>query len=441
MRKRLSSWLLPMLLLLVVSAAAGADNKVVIPFWMGPPGEVATKEFWDTTISAYNRLNKVNAFVDLQYVPTDSFDSKLKTAQAAGTAPQIVYVNHATAARDGAGQGLYMPLNDFVKPSLLDDLYPNIRDMITVKGKIYSIPLFVEPYSLLFYRKDLFRAAGLDPNKPPRTFDETIAYAQKLTKGTTFGLAVAGSADNGWVNWGWEPALGLGVVSDDWSKATVNNPAARGLLAFYKTAYEKGVVPKQPLGPYWDIQPLAEGRVAMQFNGTWAISRLLVDFKGKVNPADIGIALVPTTTGLKSGDYVGALGGWGLGLDGRAANPKEAADAVVFLTLGDPKYIAKFVDTGYYAKLSVRKSVDRLLATESQNKVDAWFNLISTRVVPHSLPEPLYPWDISAFLAAAIDNVVVNGMTVNAALAQSEDEINDFIQSHKLAGKNPRGGK
>ncbi len=261
---RTRSILLVALLSLLFSAGAFAADKIVIPFWMSPPGEVATKEWWDTTIVEYNNTNRVNVLVDLQYVPSDSFDSKLKAAQAAGTAPQMVYVNHSVAIRDGVGQGLYLPLTDYLKPAQFDDLYPNIKDMITANGKIYSIPLYVEPYSLLFYRKDLFRAAGLDPSKPPKTFDETIAYAQKLTKGDTFGLGIAGSADNGWVCWGWQPAIGLKLVSDDWSKATMNTDAAKKLVEFYRNAYAKGVVPKQPLGPYWDIQPLAEGRLAVQ---------------------------------------------------------------------------------------------------------------------------------------------------------------------------------
>jgi multiple sugar transport system substrate-binding protein len=418
-------------------AFAEGAKKTVIGFWMSPPGEEATKEWWESSIAAYNKGNKLNVEIDLQYVPTDAFDSKLKAAQAAGTAPQLVYVNHATAIRGGA-QGLYLPVSDYLGKAQLDDLYPNIRKMITAKGKIYSVPLFVEPYSLLFYRKDLFKQAGLDPNKPPRTWDELAAYAAKLTKGDTFGLGIAGSADAGWVNWAWESAIGLSLIDDDWSKATVNNDTARKFLEFHKALYAKGVVPKQPLGPFWDIQPLAEGRLAMQFNGTWAISRIMRDFKGKVDPANIGIALPPTIKGLKAGDPVAALGGWGLAIDGKAKNPKEVADAIAFLALGDPKNLARFVDGNYYSKLSVRKSVDAALSAKSPNKVDEWYKLISTKVVPYSLPEPLFPWDVSASFAAAMDNVIVNGMSVDAALAQCEREIGDVIVNNKTAGTNPR---
>ena len=380
----------------------------------------------------------MDVYVDLQYVPPDAVDAKMKAAQAAGNAPQLVYVNHATALRDGAGQGLYMPLNEYLNPALLNDLFPNIRQMITAKGNIYSIPLYVEPYSLLYYRKDLFKQAGLNPDQPPRTWDELLSYAQKLTKGNTFGLGIAGSADNGWVDWGWEPVLGMQLVNDDWSKAVVNNDVSRQFITFIKTLYDKGVVPKQPLGPFWDIQPLVDGRLAMQFDGTWAISRIMVDFKDKIDPSNVGIALVPTPKGLKDGDPASALGGWGLAIDGKAKNPKEVADVIAFLALGDPKLNASFVDGGYYAKLPVRKSVADLLSKPSKNKVDAWYNLISKKVVPYSLPEPVYPWDISASLATAIDNVVINGMSVNDALAQSEQEINAVIQKDSLAGANPR---
>ena len=49
-----------------------------------------------------------------------------------------------------------------------------------VDGKPYGIPLYVSPY-VLYYNKDLFAQAGLNPSKPPKTFDEMLAYAEKLS--------------------------------------------------------------------------------------------------------------------------------------------------------------------------------------------------------------------------------------------------------------------
>ncbi len=416
-----------------------ASEKITIPFWLVPPGEQATKNFWEDSIAAFNETNTDNIFIDLQYVPSDAYDSKLKAAQANGTAPQLVYVGHAGAIMDGS-QGLLKPLNDYIDPALLEDLYPNIREMITTKdGKFYSIPMYVEPYSLLFYRKDLFEAAGLDPDQPPKTYDELLDYAKRLTNNQTFGLGIAGSNDAGWVNWAAMSSIGLNLISEDWSKATVNNDISKKYLELHKELYSSKVVPEQALGEFWDIQPLAEGRLAMQFNGSWAISRLLVDLKDVVDPENIGIALTPTFTGLKEGDKVGALGGWGLGIDGKAKNPEAVAKVISYLLLENTDRMAQFVSDGYYAKLPVRQSVNDLLTSkEDDKKVEEWYNLIVEKVIPYSDAEPVFPWDVSWAFVVAMDNVIVNGMSTEDALAQCEKDINDYIQNNNIAGTNPK---
>ena len=452
-------WTILLLTLLIVGVLGGCSKKennnqkdnntqdnddqkkeeITIPFWLTPPGEQATKDFWEESIAEFNETNEDGIYVDLQYVPADAFDSKLKAAQANGTAPQLVYVGHAGAIMDGS-QGLLRPLNDYIDSAIMEDLYPNIREMITTKdGTFYSIPMYVEPYSLLFYRKDLFVEAGLDPNKPPTTYDELIEYAKKLTTNRTFGLGIAGSNDAGWVNWASMASLGLNFISDDWSAATVNNDISKKYLELHKELYSNEVVPAQPLSEYWDIQPLAEGRLAMQFNGSWAISRLLVDLKDVVDADNIGIALTPTFTGIKEGDKVGALGGWGLGIDGKAKNPEAVAKVITYLLLDNTERMAQFISEGYYAKLPVRESVNELLANrEDDKKIEDWYNLIVDKVIPYSDAEPVFPWDINWAFVVAMDNVIVNGMSVEDSLLQCEKDINDYINNNELSGKNPK---
>ncbi|HBT90243.1 MAG TPA: ABC transporter substrate-binding protein, partial [Ruminococcaceae bacterium] len=50
----------------------------------------------------------------------------------------------------------------------------------TVNDKLYSMP-FNSSTPLLYYNKDAFKAAGLDPEKPPKTLEEIISLAPKLT--------------------------------------------------------------------------------------------------------------------------------------------------------------------------------------------------------------------------------------------------------------------
>ena len=59
-------------------------------------------------------------------------------------------------------------------------LEPNILDYYSIDGKLYSMP-FNSSTPILYYNKDAFAAAGLDPEKPPTTFDELVQYSEALT--------------------------------------------------------------------------------------------------------------------------------------------------------------------------------------------------------------------------------------------------------------------
>ena len=61
------------------------------------------------------------------------------------------------------------------------DIPPLWRKVATVNGKVYGIPLPVKSMVGILYRTDMVNAAGLDPNKPPRTWDEFYYWCQKLS--------------------------------------------------------------------------------------------------------------------------------------------------------------------------------------------------------------------------------------------------------------------
>ena len=60
--------------------------------------------------------------------------------------------------------------------------HPVTVEYNTWKGQVYGVPFLEGSKPALFYNTKMFKEAGLDPNKPPATFDELMTYAQKLTK-------------------------------------------------------------------------------------------------------------------------------------------------------------------------------------------------------------------------------------------------------------------
>lgn len=411
-----------------------SSGKTVLNFWTPQWGE-ADAEWWEKNIEAYNKSqDKVE--VKLEIVPGDAWDQKTVAAQAAGTSPDIATMNYNKIIFS-AEQGKILPLDEYTDPAIWDDLYENIADFVTLDGKHYAYPMLAEPSAVLFYRKDLFEEAGLDPEKAPVTWDELIDYGKKLKKGNVFGLAAAGNAaEYGWTHWGFQAMVGQQPISEDWSEATIVNEPMKELITFWNDMYQSGIVPKQPLGGYTDIKPLAEGQVAMQINGSWAIGQLRNDYPDLLD--NIGVAVVPTNDGNQD-KPTASLGGWTLTIDGNSKHPKEAAEFIQWLLAGDEQIMVDFFkDVTKFSKFTARKSVDEVLAQDAEGANDPWRKLIAEEVVPYAVAEPIYAWEVSMAYATALERVMLEGQDVEKALQTAEKEINDYIKNNNYAGTNPK---
>ncbi|MFC5649934.1 ABC transporter substrate-binding protein [Paenibacillus solisilvae] len=409
------------------------------------PAEKSTLEFWankfEPTTDAWfkkwtDEFNKTheNIQIKLTIVPGDAWAQKMKAAQAAGKAPDLYTMNYGGIA-NAAKLGQIKPLNDLMDPSVFNDLYDNVKEFVSIKGTYYAYPKLVEPSAVLYYRKDLFTAAGLDPEKPPVTWDELIDYGKKLTQKGIYGLATAQTApDLGWSSWGLQyNAAGHLPIADDWSKADVMNDGYKKLLDYYKTAYESGIMPKQGLSAYADAAPFGKGKVAMEISGSWAIGLFRNDYKSMLDK--IGVAPMPSIDGDQT-KPTSTLGGWTLVIDGKSKHEQEAADFISYLLAGDTNIMIDFFKTSQFSKFSPRKSVDEAMNQDEAAKNDPWRKLIAEKVIPYAKAEPIYPWDISMAFSTAIESAM-KGESVDKALEKAEKTINDFIAKNKLAGTNP----
>jgi multiple sugar transport system substrate-binding protein len=415
------------------AANAEPAEKVKIEFWANK-FEETTDAWFKKWVDEFNKTSG-NIEVKLTIVPGDAWAQKLKAAQAAGKAPDLYTMNYGGIA-NAAKLEQIVALNDLMDPAVFDDLYDNVRDFVTVGDKIYAYPKLVEPSTVLFYRKDLFEAAGLDPEKPPVTWAEVLEYGKKLTKNGVFGLSTAQNApDLGWSSWGLQyNAAGHLPITDDWSQADVQNDGYSQLLSFYQEAYQSGIMPKQQLAAYADATPFGQGKTAMHVSGSWSIGLFRNTFKDMVGK--IGVAPMATIDGDQT-KTTATLGGWTLVVDGKSKQPKEAAAFIQYLLAGDPNIMIDFFKTSQFSKFSPRKSVDEAMKSDPEASKDAWRALIAEKIIPYSQAEPLYPWDISIAFSTAIESAM-KGTNVDDALAKAEKDINEFIQKQKLAGTNPK---
>jgi len=410
----------------------GSSDKVVVDFW-AMQMEDFTTEWWKRWIEEFNAGND-RIQVNFEVIPGDAWDQRMVSAQAAGTAPDIYTMNYNKIAFS-ADQGKIKALDEYVDASVWDDLFDNVEGFVSVGGKHYAYPMLVEPSSVLYYRKDFFEEVGLDPEKPPVTWAELIEYGKKLAVNGRYGLLAAGNTvEIAWTNWGWQGMVGQFPISDDWSKATINNDAYRKLLQFWKDLHENGVVPKQMPGGYTDIAPFAEGRAGMAINGSWAIGQLRNDYPDVLDK--VGVAVMPTPDGNQQVPTA-SLGGWTLVVDGNSDNPKEAAEFIIWMLGGNPDIMIDFFKTTKYSKFPARKSVDEAINADPEAQNDEWRKLVAEKIVPYAVGEPIYAWEISMAYATAVERVVLQGMDIDESLAIAEKEINDYIEANNYAGTNP----
>ncbi len=413
-----------------IDEPAAAEEKVTIDFWQNK-FEDSTDAWFKKWVDEFNKTHE-NITIKHTVVPGDAWEQKMKSAQAAGNAPQIYTKNYGGIA-PAVSENQLLALDEYMDPSIWADLYDNINEFVSVKGKHYGYPQLVEPSAVLYYRKDFFTEVGLDPEKPPTSWTELIEAGKKLTKDGRYGLHIANNApEYSWTTWGLQMNGGHRAISDDWSKATLDE-GYKNLIAFYKTLYDEKIVPKQALTGYTDMLDFGQGQVAMAVNGSWGMGQLRNDYPEILD--NVGVAPMPGPDGDAS-KPTASLGGWSLVIDAKAKNPQQAADFVSWFFAGDPAIMIDFFKTTGFSKFAARKSVDEALNVDPDAMKDPVRKMIAEQVIPVSVSEPIYPWDVSIKIGEAIERAVA-GQDPQAALDQAIAEINDFIQKNDLPSKNP----
>ncbi len=429
-------------------ALAGCSSNSGTPGSSGGAGGPAEITFWQSQFEPYQQkwfktyVDKFNASqsevkVKYQVVPGDTWQQKLKAAQAAGTQPDVATTNYGGIPA-GVANGQFAELDGLLPDKAWSDIKSNVGGFVQVGGKHYAYPMLVEPSTVLYYRTDLVKAAGLDPATPPKTWDELLTWAEKLTQGKVKGMSIASVApDLGWSSWGLQyNACGHLPINDDWSAANAKDPCYTKLFEFYQTLFQKGWIPQQPKVGYPDATPYGQGQVAMMANGSWAVGQLKQTFPAMIK--NTAVAPFPSVDGDPS-KPTATLGGWTLTVDAKSKHKEAAAKFIEYLLAGDPAIMADFFRQSGFSKYTVRTSVDQALASDPAATADPFMKVITDKVVATGKAEPAYPFDISLAFATAIESVMKGKSDIPAATQKASDAIDRVIKQQRLKGTAPKG--
>ncbi len=419
-------------------AATGDD--IVVQYWAREFEEFQS-EWRDLWTEQYNQQTP-GVTVEIEYVPGSAWDEKMTGAQAVGETPDVVHYSYNQVIRI-AQLGELLPISDYIPEGVLADIYPNVLDMVTLDGKVWTFPELVEPSMVLYYHKDMFEEVGLDPDSPPETWAEMIDYADRLTTDERFGLLIPFNAvELGWTMWGQRyGATGHRLIDDSWSRSLVVDDNGRvdsgyvQLAEVWRELYANESVPRQALDAYVNIAPFAQRRAAMAFVGSWGIGALKRDFPELLD--SVGVSNAPTLDG-NFEQATASLGGWTLGIDGLSDTPQEAADYIQYLLGGDPDIMADFFVRAGFSKYSARRSVDDALIQMPEAQNDPFMAIVAERIVPYAVAETAYPFGINIAFGNAMERVFLQDADIEESFRIAHQEINDIIANEGIAGQNPQ---
>ena len=154
---------------------ASAEDKVISYLSCGDKMQPAHEEFikkWEAANAGYK--------IQAEVVGWDQCQDKATTLAAAGTPYGLAYVGSRTLKQ--------FAQNDLIVPIPMSDeekagYFPFVVGTVTTDGQQWGLPVAFSTKSL-YWNKDLFAQAGLDPENPPKTFAEEIAAAKQIKEKT-----------------------------------------------------------------------------------------------------------------------------------------------------------------------------------------------------------------------------------------------------------------
>lgn len=401
------SWLVRLLLVILCLSPAAADPTNVV-LWQLPNREAKTVEE-RADLAVLRRFLELNPDIRLDgfrgvTAPGLSQDSQSLLAMAGGVAPDVMYVNFRQSD-SYISQGFLQPLDEYVKkwagvtdlkdaPEKLKHLIlPQIWPVIMRPGPdgkehVWAIPYGGALAMTLVYRKDHFRKAGLDPDRPPKTWDELYEYAKKLTDPSRgqygFGLAAGPSASWHFVDLLW--SAGGEVVRQDsegnWLAAWNDDAAVTALRYYQKLCRSKTTYRQTDLTQRFQL-----GKVGMMF--TYINEQMM----STVNPNLVGIAPLPLGPSGKRGNELNSRM---QGLNSSIKDPavRDAAWKWILFRAGDEALRVKtqvYVEAGYGRFLNpiyLRRFLSPSEYERYRRDVPAGWNEALTEALKSGRPEP-----------------------------------------------------
>ncbi len=397
--------------LCLVSTASAAEK---IEMWV----RTGIGDAFNKVVEAYNSSHE-NQVVTTE-VPFGELVQKYATAIAGGQAPDALSMDLIyTPAFAAAGQ--LEDLTDWAKGlPYFNSLSPSHVKLGTYQDKIYGLPLSVET-SVFAWNKDLYKKAGLDPEKAPVTWEEIEANAEKIRKlgDDTYGFYFSGGGCGGCMIFTFTPLVwgaGADILSEDGKTATLDTPQMRKAVDFYRDMVKKDLVPAGAASDNGtSFLSFTNGKIGQQSLGAFAIGTLVTQYPD----INFGVTLIPSVDG-KTSSFAG-------GDNFVITKGTKKIDAVkefleYIYSMDGQKVMAK------YGSLPTRGDIADQVLAGLDPRMQVGLKAISVAKTPYTLQfndlinSANGPW-------ATFTNAAIFGDDVDGAFSNAQSEMQSIIDS------------
>lgn len=363
-------------------------------------------------IKDFNALN-TGIKVEYRQIQFDDVVSEAMRAFSTGQAPDIIAVDNPEHALF-ASRGAFLDLTDMIEKSdvvKVGNYFPGPLASTMWDGKNYGIPKATNTIAL-YYNKDMFRAKGLDPDKPPQTWNELVEAARKLTdpSANVYGLAFSAKANEEgtfqFLPWAQMAGASYENINAD--------GAVKALDTWKQIIDEKLASPDTLTRGQWDSTgTFNSGNAAMVISGPWELDRMIAEAK-----FDWGVALLPVPE--EGAERSSAMGDFNWAIFASTKHPQEAFKVLEYFVSQDDRMFKDF------GQLPARSDI--AIPETGVPKKDAALKVLveQLKYAKPRGPHPEWP-KISKAIQDAIQAALTGQMSSKEALDQAAEKIKTVL--------------
>ncbi|WP_457630950.1 ABC transporter substrate-binding protein [Oceanithermus sp.] len=344
----------------VLMSFSFAAEKIQITFWHAFGG--GRTAFIERAVQDFNYTHPgIEVKAEYKGSYRDTLNAAILAAKQ-GNAPHIVQI-FEVGSQMAIDSGIFVPIEDYVPAELkfqLDDYIKPVANYYRIGGKFNSIP-WNSSNPILYYNKDIFKKAGLDPNNPPKTFNEVVEACKKIEATKAAPKCITWPLHS-WFVEQWVAEQGALLANNENGRAAratdvyVDSEAMKRIMKWWKGLYDKGYYAYTGKPEDWDgaNQLFVSKQAAMEITSTSDVT--FMQNASYENGFELGTGFLPVPDGIeRNGTVVGGASLWLT--KGHPQKEQEAALTFLLWFTNTENMVRWHKGTGYFPVLNTSVKV------------------------------------------------------------------------------------